>query len=544
MKRFAHAFIDRPIFAAVLSIVITLIGALAFVSLPTAQYPDVAPPTVVVTAQYPGATPEVIASTVATPLEQEINGVEGMMYMESQSANDGSMTVTITFELGTDLDVAQVLVQNRVAVAEPRLPEEVRRIGITTRKQSPDLLLVAHLTSPDETFDQLYISNYGLLRVRDVLARVKGVGDVRIFGAREYSIRVWLDADRLASLGMTAGQVVEALRNQNVQVAAGSIGRTPIGPENELILPVNTLGRLTDPSEFADVIVRSGEEGRLVRVGDVARVELGAWDYSVNSYLNEDSAVAVVVFQQPGSNAIETANNVVAAIDELSNEFPPGLVYRLIYNPTTYIQESIDEVFRTLFIAAGLVALVVLVFLQSWRASIIPLAAIPVSLVGTFAAMQVLGFSLNNLSLFGLVLAIGTVVDDAIVVVENVERNIADGLSPRDAARRSMDEISGALIATTLVLIAVFVPTSFLGGISGQFYRQFALTIAVSVSISTFVSLTLSPALCALLLKKREAKRDLLDRLWSLFFGWFFQGFNWTLDRSTDAYIFNGFTGG
>ena len=538
MRSFAHFFIDRPIFAAVLSVVITIVGGLAFVSLPVAQYPDVAPPTVVVSAQYPGASPDVIARTVATPLEQEVNGVEGMMYMESQSANDGSMTLTVTFELGTDLDVAQVLVQNRVAVAEPRLPEEVRRIGITTRKQSPDLLLVAHLTSPDETYDQLYISNYGLLRVRDVLARIEGVGDVRIFGAREYSIRIWLDADKLASLGMTAGQVVEALRGQNVQVAAGSIGRTPIGPENELLLPVNTLGRLTDPEQFADVIVRTGEEGRLVRVGDVARVELGAWDYSVNSYLNEDQAVAVVVFQQPGSNAVETAENVVKALDGLAADFPPGLVYRLIYNPTQYIQDSIDEVFETLFIAAGLVALTVLIFLQSWRATIIPLAAIPVSLIGTFAAMQMLGFSLNNLSLFGLVLAIGTVVDDAIVVVENVERNIDDGLSPRDAARRSMDEISGALIATTLVLIAVFVPTSFLSGISGQFYRQFALTIAVSVAISTFVSLTLSPALCALLLKKRDARPDLFDRLWNLLFGWFFRAFNWSLDRSTDAYVF------
>ncbi|QDV35722.1 efflux RND transporter permease subunit [Tautonia plasticadhaerens] len=538
MRSFAHFFIDRPIFAAVLSIVITIVGGLAFVSLPVAQYPDVAPPTVVVSAQYPGASPDVIASTVATPLEQEVNGVEGMMYMESQSANDGSMTLTITFELGTDLDVAQVLVQNRVAVAEPRLPEEVRRIGITTRKQSPDLLLVAHLTSPDETYDQLYISNYGLLRVRDVLARVEGVGDVRIFGAREYSIRVWLDADKLASLGMTAGQVVQALQSQNVQVAAGAIGRSPIGPENELLLPVNTLGRLTDPQQFADVIVRTGEGGRLVRVGDVARVELGAWDYSVNSYLNEDQAVAVVVFQQPGSNAVETAENVIKALESLSADFPPGLVHRLIYNPTQYIQDSIDEVFETLFIAAGLVALTVLIFLQSWRATIIPLAAIPVSLVGTFAAMQVLGFSLNNLSLFGLVLAIGTVVDDAIVVVENVERNIDDGLSPREATRRSMDEISGALIATTLVLIAVFVPTAFLSGISGQFYRQFALTIAVSVAISTFVSLTLSPALCALLLKRRDARPDPFDRLWNLLLGWFFRAFNWSLDRSTAAYVF------
>ncbi|MEW4568527.1 multidrug efflux RND transporter permease subunit [Tautonia sp. JC769] len=538
MRSFAHFFVDRPIFAGVLSIVITIVGGLSFASLPVAQYPDVAPPTVVVSAQYPGASPDVIARTVATPLEQEINGVEGMMYMESQSANDGSMNITITFELGTDLDVAQVLVQNRVAVAEPRLPEEVRRIGITTRKQSPDLLLVAHLTSPDKTFDQLYISNYGLLRVRDVLARIEGVGDVRIFGAREYSIRVWLDADKLASLGMTAGQVVEALRGQNVQVAAGAIGRSPIGPENELLLPVNTLGRLTDPQQFADVIVRTGEEGRLVRVGDVARVELGAWDYSVNSYLNEDEAVAVVVFQQPGSNAVQTARDVVSALDGMALDFPPGLVYRLIYNPTEYIQDSIDEVFETLFIATGLVAMTVLIFLQSWRATIIPLAAIPVSLVGTFAAMQLLGFSLNNLSLFGLVLAIGTVVDDAIVVVENVERNIADGLSPRDATRRSMDEISGALVATTLVLIAVFVPTSFLSGISGQFYRQFALTIAVSVSISTFVSLTLSPALCALLLKPRAAKPDPFDRLWNFLFGWFFRGFNWTLDRSTDAYAF------
>ncbi len=535
--RFSHFFIDRPIFSVVLSVVITIVGALAFQSLPVAQYPEVAPPTVVVSAQYPGASPKVIAETVATPLEQEINGVEGMTYMESQSSNDGSMRLMITFELGTDLDIAQVLVQNLVAVAEPRLPEEVRRIGVTTQKQSPDLLLVVHMTSPDESRSQLYISNYALLRVRDVLARLPGVSSVQVFGAREYSIRVWLDADRLSALEMTAGEVVEALRAENVQVAAGSIGRSPIGNDSELLLPVQTLGRLSDVEQFEEVIVRSDTDGRLVRVGDVARVELGAWDYSVNSYLGETPAVAMVINQQPGSNALATAESVLSTMNELSAEFPFGLEHRVVYNPTEYIEQSIVEVFQTLGLAILLVALVVLIFLQSWRATVIPLLAIPVSLIGTFAAMLALGFSLNNLSLFGLVLAIGTVEDDAIVVVENVERNIARGLKPKDAARKSMDEISSALIATTLVLIAVFVPSSFLGGINGAFYRQFALTISISVAISTFVSLTLSPALCALLLTASDAERDLFDRIWGFLFGWFFRAFNWSLDKTGAAYV-------
>ncbi|QDS99734.1 efflux RND transporter permease subunit [Adhaeretor mobilis] len=532
-----HFFIDRPIFASVLSIVIVLIGAIAYFQLPVAQYPEVALPTVVVRTSYPGATPETIAQTVATPLEQEINGVEDMLYMESSSTGDGTMSLTITFKLGADLDQAQVLVQNRVAVAEPRLPEEVRQIGVSTTKSSPDLLLVVHLLSPDNTRDQLYISNYAYLQLRDRLSRLDGVGDLRIFGGREYSMRVWLDMDRIASLNLTAGDVVAAMRSQNIQVAAGTIGQPPLENAGAKQLMVSTKGRLRTPEEFEQIVVKSGDNGRLVRVSDVARVELGAQDYSLNSYLDGQSAVAMVVFQRPGSNGIDTANSVIETMDELSDEFPAGLNYEIVYNPTQFVSDSIDEVFVTLLQAGALVVLTVFIFLQNWRSTIIPVVAIPVSLIGTFAFLLMLGFSLNMLSLFGLVLAIGIVVDDAIVVVENVERLMADeGLSPRKATHQAMDEVASALIATTLVLIAVFVPTAFIAGISGQFYQQFAVTIAISTAISTLVSLTLSPALCAILLKPKGAKPNWLDSISDKTLGWFFRGFNRVFDFLNNLY--------
>ncbi|QDT16389.1 efflux RND transporter permease subunit [Alienimonas californiensis] len=535
----SNFFIDRPIFAGVLSVVILVGGGIAYTSLPVAQYPEVAPPTVVVRATFPGATPEVIADTVATPLEQEVNGVEGMLYMESQSANDGSMTLTVTFALGTDLDTAQVQVQNRVGAAEPGLPDVVRRIGVVTTKESPNLLLVVHLLSPDGSLEQLDIANYALQNIRDRLSRIEGVGNVRIFGAGDYSMRIWLDGDKLAALSMTAGDVVAALREQNVQVAAGVIGQEPTEGAGAFQIPVTTLGRLTTEEEFGAVVVRGGEGNRLVRVRDVARVELGAKDYSVASYLNDDPAVALLINQRPGSNALQTAAEVREAMDEMADSlpFPPGLEHRIVYDPTKYfIEQSIDEVFVTLYQAVGLVVLVVFLFLGSWRATIIPAAAIPVALVGTFGAMLALGFSLNSLSLFGLVLAIGIVVDDAIVVVENVERKLSEGLSPRDATRATMAEVGSALIATTLVLIAVFVPTAFLGGISGQFYRQFALTIAFSTAVSTFVSLTLSPALSTLLLRKRGEHHGWLDRTFEFLLGWLFRLFDRALAAVTGAY--------
>ena len=523
MSRF---FIDRPIFAAVISIVTVIVGVIAYRSLPVAQYPEVVPPTIVVTASYPGAPPEVIAETVATPIEQEVNGVEDMLYMSSQSTTDGQMALTITFKLGTDLDKAQVLVQNRVAIAEPRLPEDVRRLGVTTIKSSPDLLMVVHLISPDGRYDQLYIGNYALIQIRDALARVDGVGSVNLLGLREYSMRVWLDPDRLSYLNLTPGDVVRALREQNLQVASGVIGQPPVPPGNAYQLSVNTLGRLLEADQFADVIVKTGADGRVTRVRDVARIELGARDYTVNSYLDNKSAVAMAVAQRPGSNALATADAIERTMAELSKSFPQGLEYRIVYNPTVFVRESVNAVIHTLFEAVALVIVVVLVFLQNWRASLIPLLAIPVSLIGTFAVMAVMGFSLNMLSLFGLILAIGIVVDDAIVVVENVERHIADGLSARDATRKAMDEVTPAVIAIAFGLSAVFIPTAFISGISGQFYRQFALTIAVSTMLSAFNSLTLSPALCALLLKPHDATKGWFERLWDRLLGRFFAAFN------------------
>ena len=498
--RISRFFIDRPIFAGVVSLVFVILGIVSFGRLPIAQYPEIAPPTINVTGQYPGASAEVVAATVVTPLEQQINGVENMLYVTSNSTGDGRFTIAVTFELGTNLDIAQVQVQNRVAIAQPRLPADVRNIGVTVAKASPDLMMVVHLYSPDKSRDTLFISNYANFRVIDVLNRINGVGSILVFGGRDYSMRIWLDPDRLQSLGLTTGDVVAALQGQNVQVASGVLNQPPVEQPRAFQVAVQTLGRLADPGEFGDILVKQTATA-VVRLKDVARVELAALDYTTNSYLDRDPAVALGIFQLPGSNALATAQAIKTTMDGLAKDFPEGLKYTIVYNPTEFIQQSVNAVIETIGEAIVLVVLVVILFLQTWRAAIIPITAIPVSLVGTFFFMAMFGFSLNNLSLFGLVLAIGIVVDDAIVVVENVERNIAAGLSPREAAQRSMDEVGSALIAIALVLCAVFVPAAFITGISGQFYRQFALTIAGATVISLIVSLTLSPALCALLLK-------------------------------------------
>jgi HAE1 family hydrophobic/amphiphilic exporter-1 len=533
---FSHFFIDRPRFAAVVSILITIVGAIAYFGLPVTQYPDVVPPTIIVTASYPGATPEVIADTVAAPIEQEINGVEGMLYLTSSSTSDGRLTLTITFELGTDLDAAQVLVQNRVAIAEPRLPEEVRRIGVVTEKSSPDLMIVVHLESPDDSLDQLYISNYALLHIRDVLARINGVGQINLVGAREYSMRVWLDPDRMAGLNVTADDVVTALRGQNIQVAGGTLGEQPSPASNAFQVSVSSQGRLLDAEQFGQVIVKSGADGRLTRVADIARVELGARDYLTNSLLDGRPAVALVMFQRPGSNALETAEEVKQTMAKLAPGFPKGLVHRIVYNPTDFIAQSVDAVYIALLEATALVIIVILLFLQNWRAAIIPVIAIPVSLIGTFAVMAALGYSLNNLTLFGLVLAIGIVVDDAIVVVESIERNLESGLAAREAARRTMTEVGTALVSIALVLVAVFLPTAFLGGISGQFFRQFAVTIATATAISALVSLTLSPALGAILLRRHDAPLDRVDRGLDRLLGRVFRAFNLRFDQLQEKY--------
>src|SRR5215204_3608028 len=535
--KFAHFFVDRPIFASVLSIVFVILGLVAYAGLPVAQYPEVAPPTIVVRASYPGANAQTVAETVATPIEQQINGVEDMLYMSSYATADGAMSLTITFKLGTDLDMAQVLVQNRVAIATPRLPQEVRTLGVTTLKSSPDLMMVVHMLSPDETYDQLYVSNYARNNVRDVLMRLDGVGDLIIFGERQYSLRVWLDPEKLAAFGLTSGDVVRAVQEQNVQVTGGSLGQKPVPSDTAFQLIVTTQGRFEDPRQFRQIIVRSTADGRLVRVQDVARVELGAQDYFTNSYLNGKPAVALAIFQRPGTNALQAASQIVNTMQGLKANFPPGIDYTIVYNPTEFIAESVRAVYRTLFEAVALVVLVILVFLQSWRTAIIPIVAIPVSLVGTCAVMAALGFSLNTLTLFGMVLAIGIVVDDAIVVVENVERNIAAGMAPRTAAHTTMDEVGGAVLAIALVLAAVFVPTAFIPGLTGQFYRQFALTIAVSTVISAFVSLTLSPALAALLLRphSHERPRNVLVRLGNRLA----DGFNHGFDRMADGYAWS-----
>jgi hydrophobe/amphiphile efflux-1 (HAE1) family protein len=531
--RISHFFIDRPIFAAVISVVFVILGVVAFGRLPVAQYPDIAPPVVNVTGQYPGASADVVAATVVAPLEQQINGVENMLYISSNSTGDGRFSIAVTFDLGTNLDIAQVQVQNRVAVAQPRLPADVRNIGVTVAKSSPDLMMVVHLYSPDKSRDTLFMSNYANVQITDVLSRIYGVGSVTVFGARDYSMRVWLDPGRLQSLGLTPGDVVRALQGQNVQVASGVLNQPPVDQPRAFQLAVRTLGRLAEANEFANIVVKQSANA-VVRLKDVARVELAAVDYGTNSYLDRDPAVALGIFQLPGSNALATAEAVKARMDELAKSFPEGIEYTIIYNPTEFIQQSVDAVVETIGEATLLVVLVVILFLQTWRAAVIPVVAIPVSLIGTFFFMAMFGFSLNNLSLFGLVLAIGIVVDDAIVVVENVERNIAAGLSPREAARRSMDEVGSALIAIALVLCAVFVPSAFITGISGQFYRQFALTIAGATIISLIVSLTLSPAMCALLLKPHDTHR--LDRRWQRPIQSFFRAFNSGFDALGRGY--------
>ncbi|WP_312366723.1 multidrug efflux RND transporter permease subunit [Ensifer sp.] len=534
--RFAHFFVDRPIFASVLSIVLLIVGSIAYFQLPVAQYPEIAPPTIVVRTAYPGADAETIANTVATPLEQEINGVENMLYMSSYSTADGSMALTITFKLGTDLDQAQVLVQNRVSIAEPRLPEDVRRIGITTAKSSPDLMMVVHLLSPNERYDQLYVSNYARTRIRDLLVRLDGVGDVILFGEREYALRVWLDPEKLSAYSMTAGDVVQALREQNVQVSGGSIGAPPTPGDSAFQYTVTTDGRFSDARQFRYVIVKATESGRLVQLQDVARIELGAREYVNNSYLDGSPAVALGIFSRPGTNALDAADAIQKVMTDVSKDFPDGLEYRIVYNPTEFISESINEVYKTIGEAAILVALVVLVFLQSWRTAIIPIVAIPVSLVGTFALLYAFGFSLNMLTLFGLVLAIGIVVDDAIVVVENVERNLARGMSPREAAHVTMDEVGTAVLAISLVLIAVFVPTAFIPGIAGQFYLQFAVTISVATAISALNSLTLSPALAAILLKPHDEHHAEHGNPITRFGRSLANGFNTGFDRMAEGY--------
>jgi multidrug efflux pump len=534
--KFSHFFIERPIFAMVISIVIVIAGMLAYISLPTAQYPEIAPPTVQVTATYPGADPKVVAETVATPIEEQVNGVENMLYMSSQSTADGTMTLTVTFKLGTDLDIAQVLVQNRVAIATPQLPQEVRNLGVTVQKQSPDLMMVVHLLSPDGTYNQAYISNYAFLQVRDPLSRLDGIGNVNVFGAREYSMRIWLDPNKMYARSLTTDDIVSAIQAQNIQVAAGRLGAEPAPPGTELQPTINTEGRLVTPDQFGQIIVKRGDNGEIVYLADVSRVELGAKDYNVSSYLDGQPAVALAIFQLPGSNAVKTAHEVRALMQVLSRSFPAGLKYTIVYDPTQFIEQSVEAVIHTLFEAVILVLIVVLVFLQTWRATIIPLLAVPVSLIGTFAVMAAFGFSLNNLSLFGLVLAIGIVVDDAIVVVEAVEHNIELGMPPKEATQKAMDQVGGAVVAIAVVLSAVFIPTAFITGITGQFYRQFALTIAVSTLISAFNSLTLSPALAGLLLQPRDAKRDLLTRLFDLLFGWFFRLFNKSFEASVKGY--------
>ncbi|MCV9966660.1 efflux RND transporter permease subunit [Pararhizobium sp. BT-229] len=529
-------FIDRPVFAGVLSFIIFLGGLIAMTILPISEYPDVVPPQVVVRANYPGANPKVIAETVATPLEESINGVEDMLYMSSQATTDGLMTLTVTFKLGTDPDQAQQLVQNRVSQAEPRLPEEVRRLGITTIKSSPDLMMVVHLTSPEGRYDMTYLRNYALINVKDRLARIDGVGQVQLFGSGDYSMRIWLDPQKMAELGLSASDVVNEIRAQNIQAAAGVIGSSPNLEGVDLQLSVNAQGRLQSEEEFGEIIIKTSPTGAITRLRDVARIELGSAEYSLRSLLNNKQAVAVPVFQAPGSNAIEIADQVRTTMEEIKATMPQDVDYEIVYDTTQFVRASIEAVIHTLLEAIALVVIVVIIFLQTWRASIIPLIAVPVSIVGTFAVMQLFGFSINALSLFGLVLAIGIVVDDAIVVVENVERNIENGLAPREATYRAMSEVSGPIIAIALVLVAVFVPLAFISGLTGQFYKQFALTIAISTVISAFNSLTLSPALAALLLRGHDAPKDRLTRVMDFLFGWFFRGFNTVFSRGSRAY--------
>jgi len=526
-----HSFIDRPIFATVLSVFLTLIGLGALAILPISQYPEIVPPTVQITTTYPGASAETVSRTVATPLEQQINGVENMIYMSSQSTGDGKLTVTVTFRIGTDLNVAQMLTQNRVQDALPRLPEDVQRLGVQVRKSTPNILLAVHLYSPDSSRDTLYISNYASLHVKDVLARLPGVGDVQIFAGREYAMRIWLDPDKVAAHNLNASEVLAALRAQNVQVSAGVLNQPPVASKQAYQLNVQTLGRLSTPEQFSSIVLKSDSEGRVTRLRDVGRVEIGAADYGSTAFMDRGPGMPLLIFAQPGANSLAVEHEVLDAMQTLAKDFPPGLDYKVIYDPTIFVGKSVDEVIKTIFVAILLVVGVVFLFLQSWRAAIIPVIAIPVSLVGTFTFLYVLGISLNNLSLFGLVLAVGIVVDDAIVVVENVERNLERGMTPAEAAHVTMNEVGGALISIALTLCAVFVPSAFLSGITGQFFRQFAVTIAVSTLISCFVSLTLSPALCAVLFRAHEpghkARGSWIVRLLQAGFARFNLGFEW-----------------
>ncbi|MIL09232.1 efflux RND transporter permease subunit, partial [Salmonella enterica subsp. enterica] len=533
-------FVDRPIFAVVLSVLMLIAGGLTLLKLPLSEYPQVTPPTVQVTASYPGANPAVIAETVAAPLEQAINGVENMLYMSSQAATDGRMTLTIAFKQGTDPDMAQIQVQNRVSRALPRLPQEVQRIGVVTQKTSPDILMVVHLVSPDNRYDPVYLSNFATLQVRDQLARLSGVGDVLVWGAGEYSMRVWLDPAKVAARGLTASDVVGAIQEQNVQVAAGSVGQQPEASA-AFQVTVNTLGRLSSEQQFGEIVVKTGTDGQVTRLRDVARIELGADSYALRSLLNGKPALAMQIIQSPGANALDVSSAVRTTMAELQKGFPEGIEYRIAYDPTVFVKASLEAVVMTLLEAVVLVVIVVVLFLQTWRASIIPLVAVPVSLVGTFALMYMFGFSLNTLSLFGLVLSIGIVVDDAIVVVENVERHIALGETPKEAARKAMDEVTGPIVAITSVLSAVFIPSAFLSGLQGEFYRQFALTIAISTILSAINSLTLSPALAGVLLKPHhgDVKRDLLTRVIDFLFGWFFRLFNRFFDGASTAYVWS-----
>lgn len=533
---FPRFFIDRPIFAGVVSILILIGGLIAMLNLPISEYPEVAPPSVVVQAQFPGANPSVIAETVATPLEEQINGIEGMLYMSSLATTDGNLSLTITFEIGTDPDLAQQKIQNRVSQALPRLPEVVRQLGVTVIKSSPDLTMVVHLRSPNERYDMLYLRNYGTLNVKDALARVKGVGQVRLFGSGDYAMRIWLNPDQIAERNMTASEVLDQIRRQNVQVAAGQIGGPPYDNGIQVQLPINVKGRLQSVEEFARIIVKRDEDGTIVRLSDIARLEMDSQQYSLRSLLDNKPAVAIPIFASPGANALDISSGVRATMAELAESFPEGVDYSIVYDPTVFVQKSIESVIMTLLEALALVVVVVIVFLQTWRASIIPLLAVPVSIVGTFGLMLAFGFSINVLSLFGLILAIGIVVDDAIVVVENVERNIAEGLKPREATIAAMKEVTGPIIATSLVITGVFVPIAFVSGLTGQFYKQFALTIAIATIISTINSLTLSPALSAILLKGKDAPKDILTRAMDFVFGWFFRLFNRFFGRATSVY--------
>ncbi len=534
--KFSHFFINKPVFASVISIIITLVGFLAYFNMPVTQYPNIVPPTVVVYGSYPGASPEVIINTTIAPIEQQLNGVEGMAYMSSVAQPSGSWTITVTFETGVNADIAQVLVQNKVSQSQSRVPQEVRDIGITVKKRSADLILTINLFSPNGTRDKVYLSNYAITQIQDRLSRVYGVSEFTIWGSKEYSMRIWLNPDRMSALGLSPTQVINALKEQNKQVAAGSLNKPPLETGAAYELLINAQGRLSNEKEFGNIVVKYMPDGRIVHLRDIARIELGAYTYENDSYLNMMPAITLGMYQLPGTNSIETAKRIFAELEEMKKTFPEDVDYAISYDATEYVKDSINAVYRSIFEAVALVVFVVLLFLKNWRAAIIPLFAIPVSLVGTFAMMYLFGFTINNLTLFGLVLAIGIVVDDAIVVVENVERNMADGASVKDAVTKAMTQIQGALIAIVLVLSAAFVPTAFLSGISGQFYRQFALTIATSTILSGLVSLTLTPALCALLLKHEEKKKTILALLWNYSIGLIINYFNIVFDYVAELY--------